>query len=257
MGFVENQWLLNKLNGQHGFLEFTEAGTFEWICPTGVSMVYVVAQGGNGGGGGGSGGSLCNRAEGYARGGPGGASGGTAPIVNALLSVESGQSYPITVGAGGAGGTGGARATSAVDVIAPFNGAGGTSGANGEQTKFGDILATNGGGGGGGGIHTAKINSGGFSSEAGLAGTLDNSIYKFVIFNIAESSSGNKGSGVDLVSNGISPGGAGGASKYSPIGSKSGAGGAGGTGGNTASGTSSTDGSPGGDGDCGYMKIIW
>jgi hypothetical protein len=62
---------------------FTATG--EWVCPTGVTEVeYLVVAGGGGGGWAGGGGA-------------GGFRTGTG------LSVTSGTSYTITVGAGGAG----------------------------------------------------------------------------------------------------------------------------------------------------------
>ncbi len=92
---------------------FTASGTF--VVPTvGVSSVEYLVVGGGGG--------------------SSSAGGGAGGFRSGSLSVNSGQSYPITVGNGGAGTTG----------------AGGTAGSNGGDSVFSLITSTGGGGGGGG-----------------------------------------------------------------------------------------------------------
>lgn len=71
-----------------GQQEYTVAGTYSWIAPTGVSNVSVVVVGA-----GGSGGAV------YQPGEPGGGGGGALAWGNA--TVTPGQSYTVVVGAGG------------------------------------------------------------------------------------------------------------------------------------------------------------
>jgi hypothetical protein len=87
-----------------------------WTCPTGVTQVEVLVVAGGGGGG--------------SQHGGGGGAGGL--IYNSAYTVVPGNSYTVTVGAGGAGGT-----TS------------GNAGSNGSDSVFAAITATGGGGGGG------------------------------------------------------------------------------------------------------------
>lgn len=99
---------------------FTSSGT--WVCPQGVTKIYVSMCGGGGGGAGGGGG-----------GGTGPSGGGSA--ANSLLwfpyTVIPGNSYTVTIGAAGAAGTGGTSAP-------------GTDGTDGGNTSF-DTLTCLGG----------------------------------------------------------------------------------------------------------------
>jgi hypothetical protein len=120
---------------------FTATGTTSWTCPAGVTSVEALVVAGGGGGG------LCY----------GGGGGGGAVIYNASLAVIPGNSYTVTVGAGGLG-----------------TSAGGPNGTNGGNSVFSSITAT---GGGGGGAACANAGSaggsggGGSNSAAGGAGT--------------------------------------------------------------------------------------
>ena len=83
-----------------------------WVCPAGVTNIWIIATGGGGGGGAGAGGGGGSTAAG-ARGGGAGGTGGSSQIIPVLLSVIPGTSYPITIGAGGSAvGSGGAGGTS-------------------------------------------------------------------------------------------------------------------------------------------------
>ena len=90
----------------------------EWRAPAGVRRVRVRLVGAGGGGGGGD--------SGFSGGG-----GGAGGYAEALLQVEPGQVYPITVGAGGGG-----------NVT-------GSSGLAGGETRFAGLVRATGGEGGG------------------------------------------------------------------------------------------------------------
>jgi hypothetical protein len=102
----------------HDVVTYTSSGS--WVCPAGVTKVYVSGAGGGGGGGGGKQG-----------GSGGGGGGGGAKADRVSLTVATGTPYTITIGAGGAGGAAGA------------------AGAAGGTTSFGALLSLAGGGGGG------------------------------------------------------------------------------------------------------------
>lgn len=68
---------------------FTAGGTYEYTVPEGVDQLVVELRGGGGGGGGAM----------YVA----GAGGGQGGYVKAFLTVTSGETYQITVGAGGSG----------------------------------------------------------------------------------------------------------------------------------------------------------
>jgi hypothetical protein len=104
---------------------FTSSGTF--TAPTGVTTVYITAVGGGGGG-----------AAGYgAMAGSGG--GGGSFLASFPVTVQAGNNYTVTIGAGGAGGIGG-----------------GAAGGAGEDTTFSTLATVKGGGmgyyGGPGGV---------------------------------------------------------------------------------------------------------
>jgi len=149
-----------------GFAENAFAQTFfpptvgPWIVPAGVTSVDVYCWGGGGGGGGSTTGAQ------FANGGGGG--GGACAL--STLTVIPGQSYTITIGAGGSagiagGGNGGAGGPTT------FTGVGGTVTANGGAGGAGS--AGGGGahaGGAGGTTGTGTIHAGGGGS-AGNDGT--------------------------------------------------------------------------------------
>lgn len=116
---------------------FTESGTF--TAPKGVTKVRIT---GCGGGGGSTGGAYDDPNYFYGASGAGGAA-----CIKTAITVVPGQSYAITVGAGGSAGT---KLTS--------GGAGGT-------TSFGALLSLAGGGGG-----SYSSTGGGAGGSAGGAG---------------------------------------------------------------------------------------
>jgi len=71
-----------------GQATYATPGTYSWVCPKGVTAISVVCVGGGGGG------------VGSVNAG-GGAGGGGAQAYTNNLAVVPGQSYTITVGAGG------------------------------------------------------------------------------------------------------------------------------------------------------------
>jgi hypothetical protein len=132
-----NTWTTNNisLSTNTSVQTFSTVGTTSWTAPVGVTSVNYLVVGGGGGGGGQVGGG----------GGAGGYQAGT-------LSVISGASYTVTVGAGGAG--------TASAII---------EGNSGSNSVFATITAN---GGGKGGIQGSATNtSGGSSGGAGGFGT--------------------------------------------------------------------------------------
>ena len=114
----------------------TTSGT--WVCPTGVTSVQVECWGGGGAGAG-----TQNSSNLYPGGGGGGGNYSTKTI-----SVTPGNSYTVTIGAGGTGGV--------VSSTAAYGGNGGT-------TSFGGVLFASGGSGGGGGQVSNKVGLGGIN----------------------------------------------------------------------------------------------
>lgn len=137
---------------------FSVPGTFQWICPAGITSISVEAFGGGGGGGNGIGQN-------------GGGGGEWAQDLNVL--VTPGNSYTVTVGAGGQGGIG--HFTSGNDTTG-----GGIHG--GDSTFAGDNVTvrahagrgasnSNPGAGGSGSTNQSHHNGGvGGSSGGGLGG---------------------------------------------------------------------------------------
>lgn len=119
---------------------FTSVGTTSWTCPANVTQVEVLVVAGGGGGGGGG-----------LDGGGGGAGG---LIYNPAYPVTPGQSYTVTVGAGGSG-----------------IGATNTTAANGGNSVFGTLTAIGGGGGANGSVPGAAGGSGGGGGGDGGAVT--------------------------------------------------------------------------------------
>lgn len=99
---------------------FTSSGTF--VAPTGVTKVYL-SMVGAGGGGGSDGGTVLA-----------GGGGGGASLLNYVYTVVPGNSYTVTIGAGGIAanpGTGGTGGSTTFDTITCVGGAGGTINAGG------------------------------------------------------------------------------------------------------------------------------
>lgn len=163
-------------SGVIGQTAYTTAGTYSWVCPTGVTSVCVVAVGGGGNG---------------ASSGSSGSGGGLGWKNN--ISVTPGQSYTVVVGGssgdsyfintstvkgGGGGGNGGAAGTYTGDGggnggagAAGSGGAGGYTGAGGAGVSGYNGTAGNGsGGGGGGGEFYRHIQNGWYEAGAGGGG---------------------------------------------------------------------------------------
>jgi len=115
-------------------VSFTAVGTTTWQAPAGVTSVSYLVVGGGGGGGG-------------KRGGGGGGGG----LLTGTLSVTPGNSYTVTVGAGGVGDPGD-----------------GNPGSSGSNSVFASITAI--GGGGGGGVTGSAPNGNGLDGGSGGGG---------------------------------------------------------------------------------------
>lgn len=130
-----------------------------WVAPTGVTRVLVFMVGGGGGGGGT--GANANAAA--------GGGGGGASALGIMHTVTPGNSYTVTIGAGGAagaasdtpGGDGGAGGTTSFDTLSVAGGSGGK----------GDAGAGGlGGAGAVGGFNASGITPGGFRFAGGNGG---------------------------------------------------------------------------------------
>ena len=127
--------------------KFTTVGTNSWTAPSDVTQVEVLVVAGGGGGG--------------SRIGGGGGAGGL--IYNSQYPVTPGQTYTVTVGAGG---------SSATSMP-------GTQGGNGGNSVFGNLTAIGGGGGGYYNTSSATLGSsggsaggnGGYYTNSGTSGT--------------------------------------------------------------------------------------
>jgi len=165
---------------------FNSAGSSSWTCPAGVTSVQVECWGGGGAGG---------AAQTVSGSGPtgGGGGGGGAYLKSTAVAVTPGNTYTLTVGAGGtsAGGVstagtassfpgdsvtvtanGGAAGTSE-DANGVF-GAGGAGGAAGTGTSFAGgngaaAVSGTGGGGGGSGAGTAAAGANASTVTGGTA----------------------------------------------------------------------------------------
>lgn len=146
-----------------GQTAYTSPGTYSWTCPAGVYYVCVVAVGGGGG-------SLGSTAFGV-----GGGGGGLGWINN--YPVTPGNSYTVTVGAGGGAGnpTGGAGGNSffvSTGTVCGFGGGGATTGGGGSGGTC--FPATQGGNGGLGGYTSVTAGggggAGGYSGNGGAGG---------------------------------------------------------------------------------------
>lgn len=117
--------------------EFTASGS--WVAPDDCQQVgLIVGCGGGGGGGKGTAGAaLADRWSG------GGGGGGGAPLGVAVVALSAGQTYDVTIGAGGTGDTTG--------------GTGGTAGGTSGVSQGGNVMCTFiGGGGGSAGANSAS-----------------------------------------------------------------------------------------------------
>ena len=134
-------------------VNFTSIGSTSWTAPAGVTSIRLLIVGGGGGGGGDV--------------GAGAGAGGL--IYYASYPVTPGNSYPITVGAGGSGGSGGQSTATASQL--------------GGSSSFNSIVAYGGGGGGnwsgglGGGSNTSSQvvgSAGGGTSNVGTQAQTSN-----------------------------------------------------------------------------------
>jgi hypothetical protein len=143
--------------------EFTTPGTTSWVAPTGVYSVCVVCVGGGGG-------PAANGS-----GASGGGGGGLGWKNN--IAVTPGQSYTVTVGAGGARaitGTAGAGGQSFfIDpTIVAGNGGGGGTCASDVVGTGGTFVGDGGGNGGNGGSRGGSAaDAGGGGGAGGYSGT--------------------------------------------------------------------------------------
>jgi len=165
----------SRPNIQSTVIAFTTTGTTSWTAPTGVTQVEVLVVAGGGQGG-------------FGYGGGGGAGG---LIYNPAYTVVSGNSYTVTVGAGGSSGANNAT----------------TVGANGSNSVFDALTAV---GGGGGASQTTYPNTGGSGGGGGYQLPLSGVAYPL-----------NPGASVSVTGQGF----AGGAGHNYTIGAASGGGG--------------------------------
>lgn len=126
-------------DGNDFIVTFT-GGSGEWTVPAGVTNIelLVVAGGGAGGQGGGAGGGGAGGLFYY---------GAETPAAGANYAVTPGNSYTVTVGAGGDAGGYNNGADSIFDAVTSTGG-----GAGGNQWAYGTQVGNTGGSGGGGGI---------------------------------------------------------------------------------------------------------
>lgn len=139
---VNTVMVIASIEGQE---EFTTAGSFEWVCPDGVSLVCAVAVGGGGQGQKGGGGSI---------GGGGGGLGWKNDI-----PVVAGDSYDVVVGAS----QGISYFISSITVK-------GGSGNSGGQGTGGDFFGDGGGNGGDAGVPIIGVTWESASGAGGAGG---------------------------------------------------------------------------------------
>ena len=113
---------------------FTTVGSTSWTAPAGVTLIEVLVVGGGGGGG-------------FQVGGGGG---GGGVIYNSAYPVTPGNSYTVTVGAGGTGAANGS-----------------TAGTNGGLSRFDILVAL---GGGRGANHSTGATAGGLGASGSSGG---------------------------------------------------------------------------------------
>ena len=137
-----------------GATKFSTPGTFNYVVPTGVSVLSVKLWGAGGGGGG----SRATHSDGYTGGVA--TAGGSGGYTYCQLAVTSGQMLTVIVGGGGQsaslgyGGQGGSGGGGAGVSSDPSYATGGGGGRSAVRVNSGVDAATAGGGGGGGGKYT-------------------------------------------------------------------------------------------------------
>jgi hypothetical protein len=142
---------------------FNTPGTFQWVCPAGISTIQAQCVGGGGGG-----------SNGFF--GPGG--GGGEFAAENTLAVTPGKTYQIVVGAGGSGGSG------------SFSPQAGSNGQNSTITGDSKTVVANGGGGG-----PRNSNSGHGSGGHGSSNSIHNSGGNGGSWNNGNGGAGGGGSG--------------------------------------------------------------
>ena len=160
---TNGRWLVSVIGAAKGIQVFTANGN--WICPEGVRIAWVTAQGGGGGGGSGQ--------IGFFGGGGGGAG---AAAYRQVIAPVPGTTYAVTIGAGGAAqNAGAATSLGALLSLAGGGGAsgktGGVAGAKGNdgENGYGGALTSFNGSNGGGGIFGGS-GKGGVDAAVGTAG---------------------------------------------------------------------------------------
>lgn len=168
---------------------FTSVGTTTWTPPTGVYSVEYLVVGGGGGAG-----------NGYDNAGGGG--GGAGMVLTGNVAVTPGQSYTVTVGAGGAGGAdtrtnnpglpGNNSVFGSITALGGGQGLGSRTGGAVGAAQIGDTTAPTGGSGtggglggkGGGGATGAGTANSGATGGAGGAGTVSSIIGSSVTYGV-------------------------------------------------------------------------
>jgi hypothetical protein len=249
-----SQQILAAVNGEHGSIEYDEAGEYTWICPQGISQVFVTAAGGGGGGGGG-GASAALYGYGTHSGGGGGA-GATPSVITCIIPVVAGEEYRIDIGGGGAGGAGG----TGVDYDVVNSEADGKSGQKGGNTRIraedlSALLTASGSNGGGGGKGPTRENDA--LRTGGIGGTVVRSRTNNIFLNAFDGADGSSGS--DGVQGNNKDGGAGGSYNNLSFMNINVYGGNGGAGGKSPSDSTGDglSGSAGSKGKDGYLLMVW
>lgn len=185
-------WGHEPLPSSHGTVFFPSSGT--WTAPTGITTIFLTILSGGGNGG--------NASSGGSGGGGGGGGGSGALLLNFPYTVTPGNTYTVTIAAGGSptvfdilslsggsngtsasgspgGGGGAASSGGTIDFASGGNGGNGAAGngaaggAGGGATSYGGGGSAGGAGGGGNGGNGG--NGSGYGSGGGGAGGGGNS----------------------------------------------------------------------------------
>lgn len=163
--------------GLNGIQEFKPGGTHSFTVPDGVSHLLVELWGAGGGGGGSLSETIAVPGGTAIVPGPAGSGGGAGGYTRAIVTVNPGSTYTITVGSGGAAGSnaGPIDCTSGCPAVSAAGGSG-TAGQDSTITDTSSNLLAKAGGGGGGGA--GEISNSGFpgcgsggSGGSGSSGT--------------------------------------------------------------------------------------
>lgn len=237
---------LGQLSEPARTIIFSSNGT--WTVPAGITQILVSGCGAGGGGGGGGG---TVGSSGFVGGGGGAGGNGGDYVLDSPLTVVSGHSLSIAIGAEGPGGIAGAS-----------GGAGGGNGGAGGNTVITDtttgtvLLTLQGGPGGFGGFGMTSTTAG---VPSGGAGGTANTAVGIGGYGSNGSDGNYTGDGGVGASSAFGPAGGGGrasasATHYNGL---QGGYGAGGGGGGAAYGATAYPGAAGGYGGGGYLIIKW